>query len=166
MMSITFKQNHYCYLNSLSGQFKLNQNPWDFLPKAQEMDQLYFTFPWSDQSWKGVLPGDNNYGFFVLAQEQELVAFALFLAPPQEDFAHLLKLMVAPSLRLNGLGQFFLTKCIEDWKNNLKKEIYLEVQEGNLAACSLYKKIGFDILCLKKNFYGNERNAFAMKLSF
>jgi ribosomal-protein-alanine N-acetyltransferase len=42
------------------------------------------------------------------------------------------------------------------------KECYLEVRESNLAAITLYKKLGFEIARTIRNYYADGEDAFVM----
>lgn len=72
-----------------------------------------------------------------------------------------------------GFGEKLLIESIEnlikDNKNAGIKNInfsenkfLLEVNENNVKALKLYKKIGFEEISVRKNYYGNNENAIIM----
>ncbi|WP_304179784.1 GNAT family N-acetyltransferase [Leptotrichia trevisanii] len=72
-----------------------------------------------------------------------------------------------------GFGKKLLTESMENLvKNNENVEIkninfsenkfLLEVNENNMKALKLYKKIGFEQISVRKNYYGNNENAIIM----
>lgn len=134
-----------------------------FLDQCQELDRKYFAWPWSIKNWDELSNNLDRYFYLVLGDESQAEGLALFYLPPAEPLAHLLKLVLTPKVRNQGWGEKFLSKAIADLQKLNYREFYLEVEEGNVPAIKLYQKLGFNILCVKKNFYGNERNALAMK---
>ena len=66
-----------------------------------------------------------------------------------------------------GFGKKLLIESmkdlIEDKKNiEIKNKFLLEVNEKNKKALKLYKKIGFEEISIRKNYYGKDENAVIM----
>ena len=66
-----------------------------------------------------------------------------------------------------GFGEKLLIESmkdlIEDKKNiEIKNKFLLEVNEKNKKALKLYKKIGFEQISVRKNYYGNNEDAIIM----
>lgn len=66
-----------------------------------------------------------------------------------------------------GFGKKLLIESmkdlIEDKKNiEIKNKFLLEVNEKNKKALKLYKKIGFEQISVRKNYYGNNEDAIIM----
>ena len=66
-----------------------------------------------------------------------------------------------------GFGKKLLIESmkdlIEDKKNiEIKNKFLLEVNEKNKEALKLYKKIGFEEISIRKNYYGKDENAVIM----
>lgn len=55
--------------------------------------------------------------------------------------------------RLHGYGTMLINKIIDWCKNNESELLTLEVRESNKSAINLYKKCGFEIIGIRKNFY-------------
>jgi ribosomal protein S18 acetylase RimI-like enzyme len=85
-------------------------------------------------------------GFFVLADDQFAglancnINFSTFQAKP---LINIHDFIVAPECRNIGAGSFLLQGIINYASQNGYCRVNLEVREDNLAAKSLYKKIGF-----------------------
>jgi ribosomal-protein-alanine N-acetyltransferase len=59
---------------------------------------------------------------------------------------------VKSSFRKQGIAANLVTYILEKLKNKVKT-CYLEVRVSNLPAINLYKKFGFKICNLRKNYY-------------
>ena len=55
------------------------------------------------------------------------------------------------------------TKLLKEIEKNDIKNITLEVRESNLTAINFYKKNGFKIEAIRKNYYGNENGYLMLK---
>ena len=60
---------------------------------------------------------------------------------------------VFPDYRKNGLGKALTIKLIETAEEKNCAFISLEVRPSNTAAVHMYKKLGFEIVGKRKNFY-------------
>ena len=58
-----------------------------------------------------------------------------------------------------GIG----TKLLKEIEKNNIKNITLEVRESNIEAIDFYKKNGFKIETIRKNYYGNENGYLMLK---
>lgn len=65
------------------------------------------------------------------------------------DVFEVIKIAVKKNYRGKGIGRYILEKVIE----NLDKDLFLEVREGNERAIKLYEKIGFEKISVRKNYY-------------
>ncbi len=89
----------------------------------------------------------NDYILLVSLRAGEVSGFieAQIIA----DEIHLYDVAVAPKFRRQGIAEALIEKLIE-----LPYDvILLEVRESNLAALQLYKKCGFAIDGIRKNYY-------------
>ena len=57
--------------------------------------------------------------------------------------------------RRRGIGTLLLTKLINLAKKDKVFRIILEVSENNIAAVSMYEKLGFKKISKRKNYYNN-----------
>jgi len=118
------------------------------------------TYPWSEKQWKSI--EEKNYALYI-AKSGPILAFALYQLSPAESLAHLLKIVVAPTQQGVVSSSFFAMQ-----KNSLSSlglsRIYLEVSEKNLRAQQFYKKMGFELLRVAKNYYTDGSQALMMQL--
>ncbi len=91
----------------------------------------------------------NDYVMLVSLQENELTGFieAQIIA----DEIHLYDVAVAPKFRRQGIAQ----ALIEELTLQPCSAILLEVRESNQAALQLYKKCGFAVDGIRKNYYSS-----------
>ncbi|RPH05069.1 MAG: ribosomal-protein-alanine N-acetyltransferase [Alphaproteobacteria bacterium TMED93] len=71
--------------------------------------------------------------------------------------------------RRRGIGTLLLTKLINLAKKDKVFRIILEVSENNIAAVSMYQKLGFKKISKRKNYYNNSEgfsDAHIMEKSF
>lgn len=68
-------------------------------------------------------------------------------------------IIVPEEYRKKGIGSKLLSEIEEQKINN----ITLEVRESNITAINFYKKNGYKIEAVRKNYYGNEDGYLMMK---
>ncbi len=69
------------------------------------------------------------------------------------DEAHVTNLAIAPSMRRQGLGTLLLAHLAREGSRRGCTAMTLEVRVGNIAAQDLYRKFGFAIAGLRRNYY-------------
>ncbi|MDO4841874.1 MAG: tRNA (adenosine(37)-N6)-threonylcarbamoyltransferase complex transferase subunit TsaD [Phoenicibacter congonensis] len=72
------------------------------------------------------------------------------------DTAEILKVCVASGSRKQGIGKKLMRSAFELLRNLGVSKVLLEVRESNLPAQALYFSLGFEKVCVRKGFYGNE----------
>lgn len=75
------------------------------------------------------------------------------------DELHILKICSFPEYERKNIGSSLLNSII---KESNAKICFLEVSEKNLKALSFYKKNGFEITGIRKNYYGEGFDALNM----
>lgn len=123
-------------------------------------DQSYFQRPWSLSAWKSVWESEN-YRFFLLVDDttNEVLGFTVF-STSQVETSELLKILIIPEKRKQGLGKLLLEKSLfylPDFKRSL-----LEVSTLNKPAISMYKKCNYKIIAHRKRFYSDGADAYTM----
>lgn len=69
------------------------------------------------------------------------------------DEAEILTICVNPAYQRQGLGNVLLAYLKDQCLRCLIKKIFLEVNENNIAAISLYKKHNFNTIDIRNNYY-------------
>jgi ribosomal-protein-alanine N-acetyltransferase len=75
---------------------------------------------------------------------------------------HVISIAVLPKHQQKGIGYALMREATQAMVNYKAKECYLEVRESNLPAVELYKKLGFEISRIIKNYYADGENAYLM----
>tara|TARA_S200000501_G_scaffold339840_1_gene347813 strand:+ start:10397 stop:10861 length:465 start_codon:yes stop_codon:yes gene_type:complete len=77
------------------------------------------------------------------------------------DEVHILNLAIDIKFQSLGLSKMLLKKFLKNFTNPVK--IILEVKENNYIAINLYKKLEFDSINTRKNYYKDGKNAITME---
>jgi len=75
---------------------------------------------------------------------------------------HVISIAVLPNHQQKGVGYALIREAMQAMANYKAKECYLEVRTSNLPAVGLYKKLGFEIARISKNYYADGEDAFVM----
>ena len=97
---------------------------------------------------------DNHSRYVVAKINNEIVGFAgikIIL-----DEADIMNIVTKKIFRNQGIGKLLLENLIQLAKSLNLTSITLEVNEENAPAIHLYKKFGFEILGIRKNYYQNK----------
>ena len=70
--------------------------------------------------------------------------------------AEVLTIAVAPAARGRGHGRALMEEALRSLYRELVPEIFLEVDENNASAVSLYRSLGFVEVGRRKGYYGGE----------
>jgi ribosomal-protein-alanine N-acetyltransferase len=106
--------------------------------------------PWSEHQLRAELDAANAIGW-VVKGEGGLVGYAFFRTCPPE--CELLHLVVAPGQRRGGAAQALLQQALRYFIEAGITSCLLEVRDSNVAARSLYAKMGFHQVGRRTNYY-------------
>lgn len=126
-------------------------------------DVLFSEFDdfWTYNIFKEELKNPNSQ-YFVAQIDNEIVGFAGILKILDE--IHITNIVTKISNRHTGIASSLLKKLITVSNLECATLITLEVNELNTNAINLYEKFNFKKLGLRKNYYGQNRNALIMTL--
>ena len=68
---------------------------------------------------------------------------------------HIMTIDIALPYRRQGIAQRLMLEVEGIFRQKNVGEIHLEVREGNLAALSLYEKVGYRKISMLENYYGS-----------
>ncbi len=114
---------------------------------------------WTYTIFKSELQNPNSQ-YFIATTNNEIVGFAGILKILDE--IHITNIVTKISKRHQGIASKLLEKLIETSKSESATLITLEVNETNTNAIKLYEKYNFKKLGLRKNYYGQTKNALIM----
>lgn len=109
-----------------------------------------FSRPWSYDAFLKTL-SDENYIVIIAKEKDALLGYCVLLCTGEE--ADITNVCTAPKARGKGVATGMLTALMEAGKSRGVTEFFLEVRESNAPARSLYTKLGFEEIGLRKNYY-------------
>ena len=120
------------------------------VPAVAEIEKACFSLPWSEQSLVDSVVREDTM-FLVCEDAQEIVGYiGMYLSFDEGDITNV---AVSPAHRKKGYGEAIVSKAVELAKEKQLEMILLEVRVSNVPAISLYKKMGFEEIGMRKNFY-------------
>jgi len=141
------------------------------LPAVRAIEALSFSNPWSDSTFRGEIqntpvsfpmvvvrrPGDP------VVAEEEVVAYIIYWQI--RDDVQVNNIAVHPGCRGLGLGETLMRYAIARVRESGATFMTLEVRQSNAPALTLYKKLGFEVMGTRKNYYTKpDEDAFVMAL--
>mgnify|MGYP005799571333 CR=1 FL=1 len=133
----------------------------DGLVRENERDpKMHFTvFSEFDDFWNiSNLEDDllsENSEWYIIKIENKIIGFAGIKIVLDE--ADIMNIAINKNFRGQGFALKLLSYIIEKCQNNNIKKINLEVNEKNIPAINLYKKLQFNEIGRRKNYYdGND----------
>ena len=109
-----------------------------------------FSRPWSYEAFLKTL-SDENYIVMIAKEADALLGYCVLLCTGDE--ADITNVCTAPEARGRGVATDMLTALMEAGYARGVTEFFLEVRESNTPARSLYTKLGFEQIGLRKNYY-------------
>ena len=135
----------------------------DRAPELAAIDEVCFTDPWSETSFREALAGEG-YTFVALEENGSLIGYAGMLTVL--DTADITNVAVLPAFRRQGLAKELITALMTAAKEQGVTRIQLEVRESNTAARTLYESLGFTVDGKRKRYYRRpDEDAVLMSLS-
>ncbi len=117
---------------------------------------------WSRDSWAGELTASDRQVLAYRDVDDRLVAVAtLHLVA---DFGDLLRVVVAPERRGQGIARKLLIASILLAQAQGAVRILLEVEEDNAPARAVYVRLGFSPIDRRRDYYGPGQHALVMEL--
>lgn len=115
---------------------------------------------WSESSIINDIKRENRIWYKAQDRSSNIIGYCAFML--SNDRAELLKLAIDDAHRKKGIATALLLNAFYDIRNLKKDMIFLEVSAGNISAINLYKSIGFTQVSIRKNYYGQGRDAIVM----
>ena len=116
---------------------------------AVEIEKKCFSQPWSEKSFQDSNARDDTV--FLVCEDGTVTGYiGMYLC---FDEASITNVAVSPEYRNRGYGELLVKAAKEAAKAAGAVVILLEVRQSNEPAISLYKKLGFEELGIRKNFY-------------
>ncbi len=114
------------------------------------IERMTFSLPWSEQGFLSSLQSQDTV-YLTVRQKGKLIAYCGFLQSFEE--ADITNVAVHPDFRGKGIGYTMLCELMERGRKRGVERYTLEVRAGNAHAIRLYRKLGFESIGIRKNFY-------------
>jgi [ribosomal protein S18]-alanine N-acetyltransferase len=123
------------------------------LPAVLEIEQVSFPAPWHESTFRGEMQ-HRPISFPLVVVHKTLgrvIGYVIFWMIGED--VQINNIAVHPDFRGMGIGERVLRSVIKEVKFRGARLITLEVRPSNTAAVSLYKKLGFKLLGIRKGYY-------------
>jgi len=135
----------------------------DDLPSVRAIEALSFSNPWSDNTFRGEIQNTSiSFPLVVIRRPgDEVVAYIVFWHIRTDVQVN--NIAVHPGCRGLGLGEALMRFAIAKVREAGAAFMTLEVRSSNTPAVTLYRKLGFEALGTRKNYYTKpDEDAFVM----
>lgn len=117
------------------------------------IERVVFEAPWTRQIFEDELLINERTSCRVACLSGEIVGY--YSAWHLVGESALNNLAVAPAYRRQGIGARLLSDFLQASFSKGAEECFLEVAVNNEAALHLYRKFGFAVLSIRKNYYAS-----------
>jgi ribosomal-protein-alanine N-acetyltransferase len=113
-------------------------------PDIARLHREDFVRPWTDDEFTALLSQDTVFGFTVLETGRASAGPAGFvLARLAAGEGEILTIAVARAHRRQGLGWQLMDAVLRELHSERAEALFLEVDESNVPALQLYRRLGF-----------------------
>ena len=118
------------------------------------LEKLCFSDPWSEKSVAGEL--SNELALWLVALEGETVAGYIGSQTVMGE-SDMMNVAVHPDCRKQGIATGLIVGLVEELHRRGSHSLTLEVRASNDSAISLYRKLDFQEVGRRRNYYLNPR---------
>ena len=122
----------------------------EHVPQVAQLEKLCFADPWSEKSVASEL--DNKWALWLVALEGDAVV-GYIGSQTAVDETDVMNVAVHPDHRRKGIAEALIERLVSELKARGSHALMLEVRASNVPAISLYEKLGFLQVGLRKNYY-------------
>jgi ribosomal-protein-alanine N-acetyltransferase len=123
----------------------------EHLDEVMVVENLSFKIPWSRNSFLEELNTNDLAIYFVATSGGQVIGYGglwkIF------DEGHITNIAIHPEFRRCGAASKIMEKILNVCDENGIKSLTLEVRKTNFSAQNLYKKYGFKIEGIRKEYY-------------
>ena len=120
-----------------------------------EIENLSFPNPWHEAAFKGEIDNDEiSFPYVVVHRIQQKVIGYIVLWQVNKE-VQISNFALHPDFRRAGIGKAVIRQVLGKLRRGKAEYVILEVRPSNLIAQSLYSKLGFKVLGIRKDYYIN-----------
>jgi [ribosomal protein S18]-alanine N-acetyltransferase len=152
-------------LKTEEGRFFIRRMRKGDLPEVLEIEGLSFSGPWSENTFLGEIQNTSvSFPLVVVKKPGERVVGYIIFWQVRDD-VQINNIAVHPDFRGRGIAESLMRVVIDKVRREGATFMTLEVRRSNTAAAALYKKLGFEVLGTRKNYYTKpDEDAFVLGL--
>lgn len=129
------------------------------------IERVSFSYPWTKSMFINELKNPYSHAHLIRTHLNQVIGYIVFWVIMDEG--HILNIAIHPEYRNKGYGSLLLKFSLDYLYKNSGKVMTLEVRRSNIQAIALYKKFGFRVVGIRKNYYiSNREDAFVMEKEF
>ncbi len=121
------------------------------LERVIRIEHEIFLFPWSKINFSDSIKAGYHCRVLVRAGTDAVMGYGILMTGPDE--AHVLTLGIGVSWQKQGWGRKLLRYLIELAREHRAESVLLDVRDSNTGAASLYQRLGFRQIALRKGYY-------------
>ena len=127
----------------------------DHVPQVAALEAVCFRDPWSERSVASEL--DNPLSLWLVALDEERVAGYIGSQTVLGE-SDMMNVAVHPDYRRRGIAEALILALVEAVNAELDSHsLTLEVRASNDPAIALYRKLDFEQIGLRRNYYRNPK---------
>ena len=126
----------------------------DHVSQVAELEKICFSDPWSENSITYELT--NPLSLWLIAVEGDKVAGYVGSQSVMGE-SDMMNVAVHPDFRRQGVAEKLVLELVAALAKKDNHCLTLEVRASNVSAISLYEKLGFAQVGLRKNYYRNPK---------
>ena len=135
------------------------------LERIIEIENESFITPWPREIFEMEFKLKRSYN--KVCRDEQGVVTGYCLSWLIHDEIHILKVAVASKFRKKGIAGMLITDTLEHFRSIGANHAVLEVRTDNTSAISLYEKLGFEPVRIRRNYYRETGDdALVMMLEF
>lgn len=129
----------------------------DDIPSILKIEQVSFNNPWRASTFSGEIVNKGVSFPYVIVHRifERIIGYIIYWKIQGE--VQISNFAIHPDFRRKGIGEAVMRRIIEMIQKDGGEYVFLEVRPSNLAARLLYKKLGFKVLGVRKDYYQTPR---------
>ncbi len=136
------------------------------LKEVLAIEKVCFSNPWTADTFLGEI--QNKSISFPLAiihlEDRKIIGYIIFWLIGNE--AQINNVAIHPDYQGKGYGELAMRYVVEHLRESGAELVTLEVRTSNRPAIALYRKLGFQIIGIRKDYYTNPvEDAYLMGLT-
>ncbi len=125
-----------------------------WLPAIAALERQCFSDPWNEEMLRPELP-DDSHEFLLAVEGEELLGYVGLMTVLDEGY--LSNIAVSPEHRRQGIAEALLKALLMRARARKLAFVTLEVRAGNTPAQTLYRKLGFTEVGVRRDYYEHPR---------